>query len=252
MSVKSRAGEMPFMDHLDELRSRLIWSLATVAVCAIIGFVLVDQFNVLGLLIEPIEPFLGGSKLKYLSPTEPFFITLQLAILVGLVLASPVLIYQVWAFMSPALLPSEKRVIVPALYLGLVLFGAGVAMAYFIALPVTLKFTMGFQTEALEQSIVIGEYMSVVTRVLLAFGLVFELPVVILILSVLGLATPEWLAAKRRHAIVGITVLASVITPGDIISLTVLMMVPLILLYELSIVLSRMVTRRPVPAAGES
>lgn len=252
MSVKSRAGEMPFMDHLDELRSRLIWSLATVAVCAIIGFLLVDQFNVLGLLIEPIEPFLGGSKLKYLSPTEPFFITLQLAILVGLVLASPVLIYHVWAFMSPALLPSEKRVIVPALYLGLVLFAAGVAMAYFIALPVTLKFTMGFQTEALEQSIVIGEYMSVVTRVLLAFGLVFELPVVILILSVLGLATPEWLAAKRRHAIVGITVLAAVITPGDIISLTVLMMVPLILLYELSIVLSRMVTRRPVPAAGES
>lgn len=252
MSVKSRAAEMPFMDHLDELRSRLIRSLAAVAVCAIIGFMLVDQFNVLGLLIEPIEPFLGGSKLKYLSPTEPFFITLQLAILVGLVLASPVLIYQVWAFMSPALLPSEKRIIVPALYLGLVLFGAGVAMAYFIALPVTLKFTMGFQTEALEQSIVISEYMSVVTRVLLAFGLVFELPVVILILSVLGLATPEWLAAKRRHAIVGITVLAAVITPGDIISLTVLMMVPLILLYELSIVLSRMVTRRPVPAAGES
>lgn len=251
MKSETRASEMPFMEHLEELRWRLVWSLGAVAVCAVIGFVLVDRFNVLGLLIEPIQPFLGGSKLKYLSPTDPFFITLQLAILVGLVLASPVVIYQVWAFLSPALLPSEKRVIIPSLYLGVALFAGGVAMAYFIALPVTLQFTMGFQTEALEQSIVIGEYMSVVTRVLLAFGLVFELPVVILILSVLGLATPEWLASKRRHAIVGIAVLASVITPGDIITLTVLMMVPLVLLYELSIVLSRLVTRRPLPTTRE-
>lgn len=251
MIGQSRSAEMPFMEHLEELRWRLMWSLGAVAVCAIIGFVLVDRFNVLGLLIQPIEPFLGGSKLKYLSPTEPFFITLQLAILVGLVLSSPVVIYQIWAFLSPALLPSEKRVIIPALYLGVALFAGGVAMAYYIALPITLAFTMGFQTEALEQSIVISEYMSVVTRVLLAFGLVFELPVVVLILSVLGLATPEWLASKRRHAIVGIAVLASVITPGDIITLTIMMMVPLILLYELSIVLSRLVTRRPAPPAGE-
>jgi len=241
---------MPFLDHLEELRWRLIWSLAAVMLCAIVGFVLVTHFDVLGILVAPIKPFLKGSKLKYLSPTEPFFITLKLAVSVGLVLASPIVIYQVWAFLAPALLPSEKRIIVPSLYLGLVLFALGVVMAYEIVLPMTLSFTMGFQTESLEQSIVIGEYLSFVTRLLLAFGGVFELPVVVLILSVMGLATPEFLASKRRHAIVIITVLASVLTPGDVITLTLMMMVPLILLYEFSILLSRMVVRRKRLAAA--
>lgn len=238
------AGEMPFLDHLEELRWRLIWSLIAVTVCAVVGFVLVSRLDVLGILIEPIKPFLHGTKLKYLSPTEPFFITLKLAISVGMVLASPIVVYQIWAFLAPALLPHEKRTIVPALYLGLVLFGLGVAMSYKIVLPMTLNFTMGFQTESLEQNIVIGEYLAFVTRLLLAFGGVFELPVVILILSSMGLVTPEFLASKRRHAIVIITVLASVLTPGDVITLTLMMMVPLVLLYEFSIFLSRLVTRR--------
>ncbi|HET7460030.1 MAG TPA: twin-arginine translocase subunit TatC [Longimicrobium sp.] len=238
------AGEMPFLDHLEELRWRLIWSLIAVLVCAVAGFFLVTRLDVLGILIEPIKPFLNGGKLKFLSPTEPFFITLKLAISVGLVLASPIVVYQIWAFLAPALLPHEKRIIVPALYLGLVLFGLGVLMSYEIVLPMTLSFTMGFQTESLEQSIVIGEYLGFVTRLLLAFGGVFELPVVILILSSMGLVTPEFLASKRRHAIVIITVLASVLTPGDVITLTLMMMVPLILLYEFSIFLSRLVTRR--------
>lgn len=238
------SGEMPFLDHLEELRWRLIWSLIAVLVCAVAGFFLVTRLDVLGILIEPIKPFLHGGKLKFLSPTEPFFITLKLAISVGLVLASPIVVYQVWAFLAPALLPHEKRIIVPALYLGLVLFGLGVLMSYKIVLPMTLDFTMGFQTESLEQSIVIGEYLGFVTRLLLAFGGVFELPVVILILSSMGLVTPEFLAGKRRHAVVIITVLASVLTPGDVITLTLMMMVPLILLYEFSIFLSRLVTRR--------
>jgi sec-independent protein translocase protein TatC len=249
---KTPAGEMPFLDHLEELRWRVLWSLLAVIVCAIIGFLLVTRLDVLGLLVAPIEPFLNGTKLKYLSPTEPFFITLKLAVAVGLILASPIVIYQVWAFLAPALLPSEKRVIIPALYMGLVLFGAGVAMAYYAALPVTLKFTMGFQTESLEQSIVISEYLSFVTRLLLAFGVVFELPVVILILSALGLVTPQFLAAKRRHAIAIIAVTASILTPGDVITLTVMMMVPLILLYELSIILSRLVSRRRADALAAS
>jgi sec-independent protein translocase protein TatC len=247
--AKTPSGEMPFLDHLEELRWRILWSLLAVTVCAVVGFFLVTRLDVLGILVAPIEPLLGGTRLKYLSPTEPFFITLKLAILVGLVLASPIVIYQVWAFLSPALLPSEKRVIVPALYMGLVLFAAGVAMAYTIVLPVTLRFTMGFQTESLEQSITIGPYLAVVTRLLLAFGIVFELPVVVLILSALGLVTPQFLASKRRHAIVVITVLASVLTPGDVITVTVMMMVPLMFLYELSIVLSRLVSRKRVAAA---
>ena len=250
LKADGRAGEMPFLDHLEELRWRLIWSLAAVMLSAIVGFVLVTHFDVLGILVAPIKPFLHGTKLKYLSPTEPFFITLKLAVSVGLVLASPIVIYQVWAFLAPALLPGERRIIVPALYMGLVLFALGVVMAYKIVLPMTLSFTMGFQTESLEQNIVIGEYLSFVTRLLLAFGGVFELPVVVLILSAMGLATPEFLASKRRHAIVIITVLASVLTPGDVITLTLMMMVPLILLYEFSILLSKLVVRRKRLAAA--
>jgi sec-independent protein translocase protein TatC len=246
-------GEMPFFDHLEELRWRILWSLLALIVASVIGFVLVDQLRVMELLIRPIEPFLDGERLKFLAPMDPFFVTIKLAIVTGFVLSSPIIIYQVWAFLAPALLPSEKRVIVPALYMGLVLFMAGVAMAYQVVLPVTLRFTMGFQTGFLEQAIVVGPYMAMVTRLLLAFGFVFELPVVILILSALGLVTPEFLASKRRHAIAGITILAAVITPGDVISVTVLMMIPLVLLYEFSILLSRMVTRgrRRAAAAAE-
>jgi sec-independent protein translocase protein TatC len=247
---KAPSGEMPFFDHLEELRWRILWSLLALIVASVIGFVLVDQLRVMELLIRPIEPFLDGEKLKFLSPMDPFFVTIKLAIVTGFVLSSPIIVYQVWAFLAPALLPSEKRVIVPALYMGLVLFLAGVALAYQFVLPVTLRFTMGFQTGFLEQSIVVGPYMGMVTRLLLAFGFVFELPVVILILSALGLVTPEFLASKRRHAIAGITILASVITPGDVVTVTVMMMVPLVLLYELSIVLSKLVTRKRRAAAA--
>jgi sec-independent protein translocase protein TatC len=243
------SGEMPFLDHLEELRWRLLWSIVAIVVCTIIGFFLVTRFNLLGILEAPIAPFLGESKLGYLSPIDPFYVTLKLAIIVGLLLASPLVIYQIWAFMSPALMAEEKRAIVPALYFGLLLFMGGVAMAYFIALPVTLEFTMGFQTESLEQSIVIGHYMSFVTQLLLAFGIVFELPVIILTLTALGLVTPEFLVEKRRHAIAIITVVSAVITPGDVITITLLMMVPLILLYEVSIKLSKMIVRRRRVAA---
>lgn len=247
---RTNSAEMPFLDHLEELRWRLIWSLGAVAIFAILGFVLVTRFDVLGLLVEPIQPFLHGSKLKYLSPTEPFFITLKLGIIVGVLLASPVVVYHIWAFLSPALMPTEKRAIVPSLYLGVALFTVGMAMAYYVVLPVTLGFTMGFQTESLEQNIVIGEYLTVVIRLLLAFGLVFEMPVVILALSALGVVTPDFLASKRRYAIAAITVVSSVITPGDVVTVTIMMMIPLIALYELSIVLSRLVTRNRLRAAA--
>jgi sec-independent protein translocase protein TatC len=237
-------GEMPFLDHLEELRWRILWSLLAMIAGTVVGFVLVDRMHAMELLIRPIEPFLNGGKLKYLSPTDPFFVTIKLSIIAGLVLASPIIIYQVWAFLAPALLPSEKRVIVPALYMGMVLFITGVVMSYELVLPMTLKFTMSFQTEFLDQSIVIGPYMAMVTRLLLAFGIVFELPVVILILSALGVVTPEFLASKRRHAIAIITIMAAVLTPGDVITVTIMMMAPLVLLYEVSILLSRIVTRR--------
>ncbi len=238
-------GEMPFLDHLEELRWRILWSLLALIVCSIIGYLFVHYMGVMELLIRPIRPMLNeGNRLKYFSPTDPFFITLKLALMSGIILAFPVIVYQVWGFLSPALEKHERRVIIPAMYMGLVLFAAGVAMAYFLALPLSLIFLMGFQTEFLEQSIEIGRYLGFVTRLLIAFGVVFELPVVVMILTALGLVTPDFLRSKRRHAIVAITVLASLLSPGDVITVTVLLMAPLILLYEFSILLSSVIYRR--------
>lgn len=231
---------MPFLDHLEELRWRILWSLVAVIVGTGIGFFLVVYFEALELLMRPIRAARDDPSLMlvYLSPADPFFVTIRLAIYIGIILALPILIYNVWAFLSPALEKREKRAILPALYLGVLLFAAGVALAYFAALPVTLEFFQGFMTESLVGQLEINNTLGFVVKMLLAFGVVFELPIVILILSALGLVTPEFLREKRRHAIVLITVLASFITPGDAITLTVMMMFPLILLYELGIFLS--------------
>jgi sec-independent protein translocase protein TatC len=245
-------AEMPFLDHLEELRRRILWSLVALLAAACIGFWLVMHFNVLGLLIAPIKPYLLGSKLKYLGPTDPFFISFKLALVVGVLLALPIVVYQIWAFVSPAMLPHERKVIVPTLYLGLLLFLTGMALAYFFALPMTLKFMLSFQTETLEQNIVASAYLGFVVKLLLGFGAVFELPVVVLILSMLGIVNSKMLAAKRRHALVVNTILASVLTPGDVIVLTVFMMIPLVLLYEMSIALSKLVERRRARAEAGS
>ena len=239
-------GEMPFLDHLEELRWRILWSLLAVIAGTGIGFFLVVYFEALELLMRPIRAARNdpGLMLVYLSPADPFFVTIRLAIYIGIILALPILVYNVWAFLSPALEKREKRAILPALYLGVVLFAAGVALAYFAALPVTLEFFQGFMTESLVGQLEINNTLGFVVKMLLAFGVVFELPIIILILSALGLVTPQFLREKRRHAVVLITVLASFITPGDAITLTVMMMFPLILLYELGIFLSLGIYRR--------
>jgi len=239
----SPTGEMPFLDHLEELRWRILWSLLAVGIATALGFLAVHYLGVMEILIRPVRPYLAADGLVYFNPATPFFITLKLAFLTGIILAAPVVVYQVWAFFSPALDSDEKKVIVPSLYFGLLLFCAGVAMAYFWVLPLALKFLSGFQQAFLEPAIEVGEYLGFVIRLLLAFGVVFELPVVVMILSAMGLITPQFMKDKRRHAIVGITILASALTPGDIAS-TFLMMGPMILLYEVSIVLSRVIHRR--------
>ena len=231
---------MPFLDHLEELRWRILWSLLSVAVGTGIGFWLVIRYEVLELLVMPIRRAYDNPDLRliFLSPADPFFVSLRLAIYSGLILSFPILVYQVWAFLSPALEKREKRMVIPALYLGLVLFMAGVALCYFAALPVTLEFFRRFLVTSLEGQLEINATLGFIVKMLLAFGAVFELPIVIMLLSVIGLVTPKFLREKRRHAIVLITILASFITPGDAITLTVMMMIPLVLLYELGIVLS--------------
>jgi sec-independent protein translocase protein TatC len=233
-------GEMPFLDHLEELRWRILWSLIAVALGSAVGIGLVYYFPVLDLLVEPIRDAWGDPNLQliYLSPADPFFVLLKLGIFTGLTLAFPIVVYQIWAFLSPALEKREKRAVMPALYLGLVLFLGGASLAYFVALPVTLQFFRRFFTESLAGQLEINATIGFIVKLLLAFGAVFELPVVILVLSVMGLVTPAFLRSKRRHAVVLITVLASFITPGDAITLTIMMMLPLVLLYEFGILLS--------------
>ncbi|RMH18297.1 MAG: twin-arginine translocase subunit TatC, partial [Gemmatimonadetes bacterium] len=220
---------MPFLDHLEELRWRILKAVVAALVGAAVGFVLVLKFGVLEILIEPVNRVLTEAagepeKLKFLSPTDPFFLVLKTGVLTGLILASPVIIYQVWAFLAPALEPREKRVIVPSLYFGVFLFAAGVFSAYRLALPATLEFLLFFAPEYWDPMLTAGPYLGFVTKLLVAFGVIFELPVVVMILTALGLVTPGFLRRKRRHAIVAITALASLLSPGDVITETIMMM----------------------------
>ena len=236
---------MPFLDHLEELRWRILWSLLAIFAGSVVGFILVLRFEVLDILINPFYEVMGEEeRLVFLSPTEPFFLLLRVGILSGVVLVSPIIVYQIWAFLSPALERHEKRAIIPALYLGVVLFAAGVLMAYYMALPVTLRFLLFFGTDYFDPMLRAGDYFGFVTKLLMAFGVLFELPVVIMILSALGLVTPAFLRAKRRHAIVIITILASLLSPGDVVTVTAMMMIPMVFLYEFSILLSVVITRR--------
>src|SRR5690606_26504973 len=146
-----------FLDRLDELRARLITSLVVVTVCVGVSFYLVMNFDVLGVVIAPITPLLEGSRLKYLSPTDPFFITLQLALALGFAAALPYILFQLWRLLTPLLLPDERKLLAPALVASLGLFMAGAVFCYIFVLPTMLRFTMAFQAESLEQAVVLGE-----------------------------------------------------------------------------------------------
>jgi sec-independent protein translocase protein TatC len=244
------SGEMPFFDHLEELRWRIIYALLALVAATGLGFWLEMRFDLLGYLKKPLDPHIGGDQLIALSITDPFMIRFKLALTLGVIFAAPVIVYQVWAFLAPALTKREKRAIIPALYLGVVLFSAGVAMANFYVLPLAVQFLAGFQTDALRMSLTAQAYFGFVIRLLLAFGLVFQLPVVILILATLGLASSRFLSAQRRMAYAIMTVGAALITPGDVTS-TILMMGPLWFLYEVSIALTRLVERSRARQAAQ-
>ncbi|HEX9887041.1 MAG TPA: twin-arginine translocase subunit TatC [Longimicrobiales bacterium] len=246
MKKMNPRGEMPFLDHLEELRWRIFKSAGAILFFTLVGFGVVYYYGVMDLLIQPVMRYTPTGRLNVFNPVTPFFLYVKLALIVGLILSAPLIIYEIWAFLAPALEDHERRAIIPSFYLGFVLFVLGVAMAYFLALPVSLKFLFGLFPDYLDNLIGVDEYLGFVVRLLVGFGIVFELPVVVMILTALGLATPTFLRAKRRHAVVIITVVASLLSPGDVIMVTLLMMVPLFLLYELSILLSALIVRRRV------
>jgi sec-independent protein translocase protein TatC len=257
------AGEMPFLDHLEELRWRIIWSLLAFVIMGGVGIWISIRYNIVALLIDPSRPYLCSKaesavqaaaaaaaavpcdpRLSIMNMTDPMFIQIKLGLLLGLLLSFPVIAYQAWSFLSPALHQKEKRMLVPALYAGLVLFIGGAALAYFYILPSTARIMLGFMTSDMRQNISLPSYIDLVAKLMVAMGLVFELPVVMLILSSLGIVTSKFLKRNRRFAIAIMAVVASVITPGDAISATLYMMLPLLFLYEVSIWLVMMVERR--------
>jgi sec-independent protein translocase protein TatC len=245
---------MPFLDHLEELRWRIVKSLLALIVAFAIAFWICTNFDVFALLAEPIKPYLHGRKLVYTHPMDPFTLLMQISIGLALVLASPVIGYQVWAFLSPALTSRERRLIAPVFAGAALLFLAGVALANFMFIPVTMKLIEGIKTEALESMIAASDYYGFVVMISLAFGVVFELPILILALTVLGLITPSFLVKYRRHAFVASLILCEIITPGDLIVSTLMLWIPVYGLYELSIIVSWFVyrTKRKRAAARES
>jgi sec-independent protein translocase protein TatC len=245
------SGEMPFLDHLEELRSRILRSLAAVVVGCGIGLWVVQRFQFLSLLKAPIAPYLTGGKLVVTSPTEPVMIVLKLGLLVGLVLASPIILWQTWAFLAPALYQREKRALVPSLFIGLVLFLTGAVLAYLFVVPQALRVLFSFQTEAIAPFITYDAYFGFVLQVTLALGLSFELPLVIIILSWLGVVGPAELNRFRRYAVVLAFIAGAVLSPGaDVLSM-VMMTVPLLLLYEVGFAGSVILSRRRRRAARE-
>src|SRR3954466_5327445 len=237
-------GEMPFLDHLEELRSRILRSLAAVVVGCVLGLWLVQRFQLVSVLKEPIAPYLTGGKLVVTSPTEPVMIVLKLGLLVGLILASPVILWQTWAFLAPALYQREKRALVPSLFVGLGLFLTGGGLAYHFVVPQALRVLFSFQSEAIAPFITYDAYFSFVLQVTLALGLSFELPLIIIILSWLGVVGPAELNRFRRYAIVLAFFAGAVLSPGtDVLSMT-MMTLPLLLLYEVGFAGSLILQRR--------
>jgi len=236
--------EMPFLDHLEELRKRLFWVAGAIIIGVALAFVLLSKLDIIRLLERPILPLLNGQKLIYTHPGTSFHILLNASLVLGIILASPVVVGQLWGFLAPALYAHEKRVVVPVLVSMVALFLAGVALSYFVVLPLTLKFLMSIESTALTPMISATEYFDFAISMCLAFGAVFEVPIAILALTALGIITPQFLSKYRRHAIVICIVAAAFITPGaDPYSLFALTL-PLYFLYELSVAVAMVVWRK--------
>ncbi|MEO8576277.1 MAG: twin-arginine translocase subunit TatC [Gemmatimonadales bacterium] len=256
VTAKARVApdtEMPFLDHLEELRHRLFWIAGAILVGIIASFVVLSQkrLDLVGLLAEPIKPYLTNGSLVYTHPGTSFKIILNASLITGLLLATPVIGYQLWGFFSPALHKHEKRVIVPTLFGMVFLFLSGVSLCYFVVLPFTLKFFHGFESASLTPMIEATQYFDFAFSMMLAFGLAFELPIGILLLSALGIVQPKTLTKYRRHAIVICVIAAAFITPDASPTTLFALAGPLYFLFELGVFLSYLVTRKRTKRALE-
>jgi sec-independent protein translocase protein TatC len=247
-------SKLTFWDHLRELRKRILLSLyGLLAGMLAIGYwvePLVDQ------LMKPVRLALpaGAQKLVYTSAIEPMMVYIKVAIYGGVFVAAPWILYQLWQFIAPGLYKKEKRVVVPFLFWGTLLFYGGAAFCYWLVMPAAFPAMLAIASDAsMTPMLSISEQLGLVMAMLLGFGVVFEVPVIIAFLAMIGLVSADFLAKYRRHAIVLNTLLAAIITPtGDPFNLA-LMAVPMCLFYEVGIVLARILgKKKPAEAAAAS
>jgi sec-independent protein translocase protein TatC len=248
---KSESGEMPFLDHLEELRWRIIYSLGSLLITVGIGFFVALRFDIITLLARPILPLIPEHRLVYTHPNEGFTIILDAATTFGLVLAAPVILYQVWAFLSPALHRHEKRVAMGVLFSGTALFVSGAALAYFVVVPLALPWLFGFASPSMVPLITAEDYFSFLLGMVLTFAISFELPIVVLALAALGIVTPQFLSKYRRHAVVVIVIIGAFLTPGDAVWTTIWLAIPLYMLYEISVAGAYIIFKRKARRRAE-
>jgi len=222
---------MPFLDHLEELRRRLIKCGVSCAAGSIVSWFFIDG------VIDVLAKLVG--QVYFMAPTEAFMIRLKLSIIMGIMLSVPVISYQLWKFIAPGLYMRERRLVIPVVAASTFFFAAGASFCYFIVLPASLKFLMGYGTENMTPLISVGSLLSFCAYLILAFGIVFELPVVSFFLGRIGIVSYTTLKKGRRYAVVLSLVLGAALTPPDLFS-QVMLAGPLLILYELSIWLVRL------------
>ncbi|MBR5873085.1 MAG: twin-arginine translocase subunit TatC [Oscillospiraceae bacterium] len=230
----NKLKEMSLFDHLDELRKRLIIIVIVNFVAAILLF---SQTEIIMSYLLEVNP---GMELVYTTPSELLTVYIQLSLILAVTICSPITVYQVWAFIEKGLYEKEKKAILFTLIFGVVFFIIGVAFCYFMVLPTTLEFFVRIAIEEVSSMLSIQSYVSFVNMMLLAFGLVFEMPVIIFLLSKLGIIKPAFLKKNRGIIIVAIFIFASIITPPDVIS-QLMLGIPMAILLEFSILICTLV-----------
>ena len=231
-SAPAEPAVMSLADHLGELRTRILKTLAAVVAFGVIGYW--QSGRIVDLLRSPI----GDRQLISLSASGPFFLYLKIALVVGIMLGMPVILYQAWAFVAPGLTQEERRIVRPWIPVALLFFAIGVGVAWLV-LPFALTFLFSFESDAIAITLTIDNYFGFVTTMFLAFGLTMQFPIVLYVLSRVGIVTSARLQSARRYVILGIAVFAAVVTPGgDLVSPTVLGLTMLVL-YEISIFVIR-------------
>ena len=219
--------EQPLRDHLQEFRKRLIICLVVVAIAALACYNYVD--DIIALLSGP------AGKLYFMNPSEGFFTYMEIALYAGILFTLPVLLYEVWAFVAPALWPEERRAVLVILPTAVVLFYVGLAFAYYLVIPAAVTFFMGFATQTLQPMFSLESYLSFILALTLPFGFIFELPLIVVFLAKIGLVTGDFLKGKRKILIVIAFIFAAVVSPTTDIFTQTMIAVPLIVLYEISL-----------------